>query len=444
MNWKQKLLRALALVLALSFCLAGCEGAPQEESSLPEAAMKNDGHSAEITLGEVFRSRERTAALEEIAAKYQADYPETEITIRTFDTQEALEAALRAGELDIAELSQEEQPGYVQDGLLLDLTPWLDAWQEKNTLTWAAVYITSSLGEEHAYLMPSGYEQQIFYYRKDWADSYNQDKSGESNKVWYNTWEQLTRVSGFLGDKGKLAFAGKDKLTDTFNAIFWSACGHSRIAELGSAYQFSGEQGGTLFAQERGEEAVDQFVRVMEQAVLPGAVDWTEEQAIQAFQNEEAGMLLAGRDAADILKETMPENTWVSARFPRGLSKTAVMPLDSFTGWGISAETGEEEIAAHFLTFLSNADNNTHYALICGEPPIHMEAGQLELSLNDGVFAAEMEMVGEGNVFLYAGLPMTHAAYEGSREALDLSLRRLLAGELTQQEFLQELDNRWS
>lgn len=442
MNWKRTIL--LLLALALCLCFFGCQAPEEPVSAPPAVSMKNDGHAASLTVGEVLVSGDRTAVLEEIAAKYRADFPETEIAIRSFVSQEELEAALRRGELDIAELSDREQVSYVQDGLLLDIRPYLDAWPEKKTLTQAALFIASSLGEDHAYLLPSSFDQQFLYHRLDWTEEFNRDKTKENEKVWHRTWDQVIRATVFLGDKSKLAFAGKEKLADCFDAILWSAVGPSRIADLGAAYYQDEEKGGgTLFTLERSKNAVDQFERLMKEAVCPGAENWSGEQALEAFQKGEAGMLLAGRSTAALLRETMPEGSWEALPFPQGLSNVSVAHLDSFTGWGISAQTEEQEIAAHFLTYLSGADNNTHYALACGTAPIHSVAGHLELSLNEGDLAAEMEMASEGSYYRYVGVPLQHKAYAGSREALDNDLRRFLQGELSRDELLNSLDQRW-
>ena len=79
-----------------------------EESS--QLALENDGATTQLVVAEISHSPERTAALEEIAAKYMADFPQTRVEIVTVeDSQEAL-AMLEGGQADLVELSQQEQP----------------------------------------------------------------------------------------------------------------------------------------------------------------------------------------------------------------------------------------------------------------------------------------------------------------------------------------------
>ena len=146
--------------MVLAAGLAACTPA-EESSSLPgeessQLALENDGATTQLVVAEISHSPERTAALEEIAAKYMADFPQTRVEIVTVeDSQEAL-AMLEGGQADLVELSQQEQPGAVEQGLLVDLEPYLDVWEERSSLTMAAK--ASMWVEPHFSLMltPSG------------------------------------------------------------------------------------------------------------------------------------------------------------------------------------------------------------------------------------------------------------------------------------------------
>ncbi len=438
--------RRIALALALVFCVfTGCSGQPAEESSQPTDFLKNDGRQARIVLGEINNGPERTAVLREIGEKYCADFPETDVFVQTFSDREELEEALREGKVDIAEVSDKEQPRYVKDGLLLDIRPYFDRWEEGSSLNRAASYIAGSMGKEKIYLMPSDYSQLVLYYRLDWTEEFNQGKP-EREKAWYRTWTQIMRIPEYLGeDRAKLAFAGKDRLTDLFHAVIWSALGSSRLEDPAAAYYYENDgKKGTVFSTESAAAGMQQFTDLIGTAFLPDTVNWTEEQAIQAFQEGRAGILLADRSAASVLRETMPEGSWQISTFPQGLTDSAVMPLQSFTGWGISPKTEEPEIAAHFLTFLSNADNSTHYAVVCGTAPIHIEASLLEPSFGENDFSAETDMVGKGSYFTYAGLYGLDDANEESLSELDGDLRDMISGKLSGEELLERLDGEFA
>lgn len=459
LSMKRKWGAALAAGLLAASLLAGCAGGPAEDSSSAPAesqlTLENTGEKTEIVLGELEASPEKTEVLREIAEKYRADFPNTEIQIRSYQTEEEIAEALRLGEVDIAEVQGEDQPGWVSEGLLLNLYPYVQAWDESATFTQGSRQAVRSLGIERTYLIPNGFLQDVLYYRADWFDEYNEGLT--SGTVQCRTWDEIAggpepeegedRLEGAvdkLGEKGRLALAGKDKLVDYFDTMVWSSISLGSVAHTSVAYFASGGGEDTVFTLEKTEDGVDQFLRVMQDAALPGSADWTEEQAVEAFINGEAGMLLADRFAVRALEEEMPEGSWAVQLFPRGRIGASALSCE-YSGWGVSASVEAPGNAVHFLMFLSNADNNTHYAKVCGALPIHMEAADMEPALAEGdpALAAEMDMLHHTDWYQYCSEPVVYRAYTGWRERANEQLRQLVAGTLSKEELLEDMDGYW-
>lgn len=86
-RWKKAGALLLAVLLAAG-TLTACSPEEAASSTLEEAnqlRLENDGEEASLVVAERFFSTERTAALEEIAEKYMADFPQTRIEIVTVD-----------------------------------------------------------------------------------------------------------------------------------------------------------------------------------------------------------------------------------------------------------------------------------------------------------------------------------------------------------------------
>ena len=452
MKWKKITAFLLSALLCVSL-LGGCSQPEPEPEPEPLASLRNDGREVKLVLGVLQPDDRRIEVLTEIAAKYTADFPNTDIEIRAFSEEEALKNALRTGEADIGEVMSESQAALVREEVLADIYPYMTVWSESATLTQAARTAVGSMGLMHTYLIPNDFLQEVLYYRIDWFEEYNEDKE-ENDRAYCRTWNQISgglNVNGDpvtgaidrLGDRGKLTFAGKDRLSFYFDAMVWSALHQNRLADPGAGYFSIAAEGKSIFSTERASAGADQFLHVMTNA-LEGSVDWTTEQAIQAFQEGKAGLLLADRTAQTILRETMPKGTWAMEAFPRGLSGTAGFSPDSFVGWGVSSKAEEEEIAVHFLTFLCNGDNNTHYAKECGTLPIHLEAAALEESLTEGELAIEMEMASRGDWYRYAVPPAMYQAYQGFPEQEEERLHKFIDGELSKEDLLSWLDDYWN
>ena len=380
-RWKHRWKRAASLAgaaLVLAAGLAACAPA-EESSSLPgeessQLALENDGATTQLVVAEISHSPERTAALEEIAAKYMA-------------------------QADLVELSQQEQPGAVEQGLLVDLEPYLDVWEERSSLTMAAKAVLSSMGNGRAFLMPITLNQDLVYYRSDWFEAYNQDKT--EGLVYCRIWEDFIDAAEKLSDKGAagLVFGGQEHLVDLFDSVLWSTTNVGRMADTAASY-FSNVEGNT-----------------------------TEDQAVEAFINGEAITLIAGQDRMEEIAAAMDEGAWDVAGYPRGTAGLAVTSLE-FTGFGVAASSQQVGNAVHFLTYLSGADNNTHLAKVCGTVPIHTTAADLEPSLEETGLAVNLLMVRRADWYYYAQEPVMYQA--------------LAAGDLGQQELLGQFDAYWT
>lgn len=450
MKWKKTAAVLLALAVAAS-ALAGC--AAQETQPVSEAVEypENDGSAASLTLAGVGLSEGRLAVLEEIAGKYRADFPNTQIAVRSFETADQVKEALRSGEADIGQVESFDLPSWAKEGLLADIYPaGLETWDERSTLTAAAKQAVYFMGAERCYAIPFDFNQDMLFYRSDRFDAYNEGR--EKDLARCRSWDEIAGgvVAGQtligaaekLGEEGKLAFAGKDKLPLYFDAILWSALSQGYISSSSAGYFSAVKNHVTVFSLDQADEGVKQFSRVLN-ASLPEALDWTENQAVEAFAEGKASMLLASRSAASVLKDALGEGTWDVAAFPRGLLGSAVF-TDEFSGWGVSAKAQSPEIARHFLLYLSNGDNNTHFAKECGTLPIHLDALGMEDSLLEGNRAVEADMIKHGDWYRYVGIPVMYEACGQWRQAEDEALRRFIAGGISQQELLEELDAYWS
>ena len=165
-RWKKAGALLLAVLLAAG-TLTACSPEEAASSTLEETnqlRLENDGEEASLVVAERFFSTERTAALEEIAEKYMADFPQTRIEIVTVESGEEAMGMLQSGEADLVELSEQEQPAAVEQGLLTELSLYLDVWEERSTLTAAAKQAVASMGADFAYLLPATLNQDLVYY----------------------------------------------------------------------------------------------------------------------------------------------------------------------------------------------------------------------------------------------------------------------------------------
>lgn len=449
MGYRKNGKRVLALLLGAALflgMLAGCRGRPEDTSRAPAESLiplENSGTEVKLVLAGTELGEGYQETLEEIARKYQADFPNTQVVYTPCATQEEAQALLRAGQADLVQVTKGQQPAWVAEGLLWDFRAYLPSWREESTLTNASRQVLASMGKGHAYVMPADFTQKVLFYRQDWFEAYNADKQWDEEKAWCRSWGQILTAQERLGkDKAMMAMAGEDSLAACFDAMLWSIAGRGSMIDPAAAYFTAGGEPGTLFSREGARMALEQLQEFFQEACLPGCETWTQEQATEAFLSGKAGLLLADSSLTEELDAALPPGALGVEGFVKGNGGTAVFEA-GFWGWGISSQSAHKEDALHFLTFLSSADNNTRLAAVTGALPIHSEGLNMEPSLLEGPRRGEARMIAKAGEYQYASRPAMCQGNEAYEEKLTGLLQGFLSGEIGGDPLLEELDSYW-
>lgn len=452
MKNKLKKIAGILLCGAMSLgVLAGCGG--HENNAKPKqepVVIEQSGEPTVLTVGLLGEDSTRLAVLQEIGEKYTADDPNVEITFTSYESSDALKAAVQAGEVLIAEVEKTAVGDWVQENLLVDLRNHtavdLESWDDYTTLNAPAKAVLDAFGQGHAYLMPGDILQQLFVYRKDWIAEYNADKEWQDT-VSFESWEttaaalEAVESLGYSGDM--LVSQGESDTVNLTQTVLWSDLGYSALLDAGAGY-FSTrsvtdkdgnvEEIATIFEGEAATVSLEGSV------ALHARSDYnTDDQAEWAFCNGNAAALITDRTHLEsILSQLGEENVGIQG-LPVGRSGAAITELIDYTGWGIAESASESDTAPafDFLKFLCSADNNTHYANELDSLPIHTTAEDLEGALTEGILATEVEMISQGGTYRYASsAPM----FEGLADSVNDEFSRYQAGELTAEETLQNCD----
>lgn len=428
--------------------LGGCS--PVEPVEIDEVVLpKNDGEPAKLTVALEVPENLNTAnwnnvfsrVLEDIIAKYQADFPDTEIKI-THDVRGEKVAAGGEDAPDIELfLGSSMYLSYQKDlSWLMDLTPYEDAWTEEGTISNPANLIMRFKGGKEIYAIPCTYDQIMLYYRWDWFHDYNLDYvNKDTQKASVNVWGQFLEVENKLGDKGRLAINENIK-PYLLDAMLWSWVGQKWIADMSAGYYQP--DGSTIFTLESAANALKAYEQVIKKDM--GAAD-----PIQAFIDGEAGMYLGtGQDVLE-LEEKMAGTAgedWYAVGLPRGNSGR-ISPLLGWTAWGVNKDSPQAEKAVHFLWYLTNADNNTHMYMELkdyGVKPIYREAEAYEPSLLEGCRYGELDLLNTPS-YRYASAPLMFGTEVGVKNPVFSSLLKgLESGDVTPEEMLRQLDEEYT
>ncbi len=435
--------KTVPLILAALILGAALTACQEQEEVIYEIEVRaqNNGQPATLTVETQGLDAAYLQELEHIIEKYQADFPNTDILFEgsSLDQTEKNLLFQAAGTASKADLQLVRASGQGGAQELADLSEYLDFWQCEGSLgAWTSLAM-HHMGAGPVFAVPADLKQNMLFYRKDWFGQFNEDKRFPADQALLETWGQLLDAHQKLGGQGGLALS-REQAGDCFNTLLWSALGRGSLADAAAAYYSAKEEEATVFSAEKARDVAGVFGKLYAAALDGGEL--TQEQAVEAFLNGEAGILIADASAEARLAEALPEEAWAGRGLPQTDNGQSLVPC-KWWGWGVSASSEELEKAIHFLCYLTNADNNTHLAATCGVMPLYKEALMMEPELAYSTRGVELEQLREGNI-RYMSEPIMYKSHQGFEERLVQRLEDFLDQKLSAEELLVGLDDYWS
>ena len=392
-----------------------------------------------ITMVESLTSSERTATLQAVIDRYEAENRNVHIELISPPLEDAdaqISQMLANGEADIIEVRDQTVAQYVYDGLLEDLDPYVAQWTHRDTLSRDA-WIAMHQLDGKCYLIPSGFYQRCLFYRQDWLE--------EAGISVPSTWEELLAASRALTDPENnrygYAFRGGSSGYQYIDTIFWSYIGVDKLADPNAGYFLKDGNGATIFTLPETKEALE-YHKELFKASPTDSVAWAFSEMVEGFIGGTTAFLIQDAEVIANCQVDMEEGTWNTAPFPIGPAGEAVFP-NGFGGWGMAAACENKEAAADFLMFLSNPENNTLYAANHAMVPIHTNASEYSDAFAKGYFACYSEMAAEPEVYRHATQPQMYVAFATYKTEVDAMYQKYLLDEITVDELLKWLDDFW-
>ena len=407
---KKKQLAAMALAAVM---LTGCGGgsaapdatkaADSGASTAADAGKKEadsqkaeSGEAVTITLVESLTSPERTAVLREIADKYQAEHSNITIDIISPPLENAdakiTQMLMNGSGADIVEVRDSTVTQYATNEWIADLQKYIDAWDEKGTLTESADEVIHYL-KGGAYLIPYGFYQRGLFYRADWFE----EKGLDQPETWQDIYDAGLAITDPANSRFGYSFRGGPSGYQYADTIYWSWIGTDKVADPNAAYFLKDGDGATIFTLPEVKEALHFYKDLFKNTCPTDSIAWGFSEMVQGFVGGTTAMLIQDPD-----------------------------------------ET------ADFLLYLSNSENNTYFAKNYSTIPIHNNAAEKDPYFSEGRFAMYMDMAKEPDVYRHAAYPQMYEAFATYKTEVDTMYQKYLTDEITDDELLQWLDEFWT
>jgi len=443
----------LLIMILGTLLVTGCsKDSKNSDSSTNESSTKEtssgtskDSGSKEnitITMVESLTSPERTAILREIADKYEAQHPGVTIDIISPPLENAdtkITTMLMNGSgVDIVEVRDSTLTQFATNGWIADLGKYIDAWSEKDTLTSAAISAIYQF-DDTAYLIPYGFYQRGLFYRKD--------RFAEAGLKAPETWQDIYDAGVKLSDSSKsqygYSFRGGTNGYQYADTVYWSYIGVDALADPNAGYYTKDGDGTTIFTLPEVKEALHFYKALYKDASPKDSIAWGFSEMVQGFVGGTTSMLIQDPEVIATCVDSMSEDQWDLIPFPKGPSGEAVFP-NGFAGWGMTSFTEHPDVAADFILFLSNSENNTYFAKNYSTIPIHSNATELDTYFSEGYFSMYMKMAEQPDVYRFATQPQMYEAFATYKTEVDVMYQKYLTDEITDDELLNWLDEFWT
>ena len=432
---KKLLAISLALAMLLSL-MAGCSGGKSEGAA-------SAGGKITITMVESLTSPERTATLQSIIDKYEAANPNVHVELISPPLENAdakISQMLKSGKgVDIVEVRDQTISQYANNNWLADLTPYVDKWEHKGTLSEATLISMKQQDGEHAFLIPSGFYQRCLYYREDVL----KDAGIEVPTTWEGLLEAGAKLTDPANNKFGYAFRGGASGYQYADTAMWAWIGVDKLAHPDAGYYLKDGNGATIFTLPEAKEALLFHKELYKQASPSDSIAWAFSEMVQGFVGGTCAFLIQDAEVIATCSADMAEGTWNTAPFPAGPSGEAVFP-NGYGGWGMTSFSANPDATADFLLFLSNPENNTLYAANHAMVPIHTNASELSDAFSSGYFACYSDMAQKPEVYRYATQPQMYQAFASYKTEADAMYQKFLTDEITVEALLEWLDAYWT
>lgn len=449
---KKILAFALTAVMVLSM-FAGCGNSDSTDTNNPTDGTAPAGSTASanpsseevtLTMVESLTSPERSALLQNVIDKYEAEHPNVHIELVSPPLENAdakITQMLMSGKgIDIVEVRDHTIAQFVNNGWLSDLTTYIDAWSEKDTLTEAVdVALRTGVRDGKKYLLPYGFYQRCLFYRTDLLE-----KAGlEVPTTWQELYEAAVKLNKPEENQYGFAFRGGKGSLDNAITTVQAWLGTDKFADVNASWFLKEPEGATIFSTPEVKEAFEFWKAMYNDASPKDSVAWGYPEMVQGFIGGTCAFLIQDAEVIATCANDMDPAIWNTGLHPTGPSGQSIMP-NGYAGWGMTSFTEHPDVAADFILFLSNAENNTEFCVKHGLIPIHSTAGEIDDSFSTGYYACFTKMAEKPDIYRFAQRPTAYMAYgQFNAGDGDAMFQKYLTDEITVDEFVNWMDSYW-
>ncbi len=351
-----------ALIIAVSVLASvGAAGAPEGEQGQTEGQEQEQG---ELVINSSLSREATKAAFAEVVEDFEAEYPNIDVTVNTFDIEaytNAIRNFLVSNPPDVVTWSGGERMRFfVEKGLLMDIT---DVWDRANLHDAMASSRAAVTVDGKQYGIPRGYYQWGFFYRRDIFEEYGLSEP--------ETWDDFMNVGETLLENGITPVAIGTR-------FLWTAAGWFDYLNLrinGLDYHISLMEGEASYLDSELDEVFATWGDLVERGFFledHATFDWQE--GLEPYTSGDAAMYLMGNFIVPALESAGVRDNTGFFQFPIINPEIGVYEDAPLNTYHVPSGATNFEEAKLFMEFVARPDIQAQYAYAVGNIPPNKNA----------------------------------------------------------------------
>jgi multiple sugar transport system substrate-binding protein len=386
---------------------------------------------------EVMTSPARTAVLQRIIHVYTREHPDVQINLISPPYEQAdsrLALSLNAGEaLDIVEVRDLTASQYVTNKNLEDLTPYIDAWSEAETLLPITRAAAASAGGK-PYLIPQFFYIKALFVRNDVLEKLGVTKMPE-------TMDELYQICMKITDPAKNQFGftlrGKGNSYKTSDVLIIS---DMRDIDTNNFYRM--KDGSSIYGNPAFLEGLKKYVELYRKAAPQDSINWGFNEQINAFVSGVTPFLMQDPDTVPLLDEQLGRDKYTVIPMPAGRSGTVYLDY-GFAGFGIPSYSKNKKAAWDFIAFMSSAKRNATFCKEYGALPVHDITFKEDPYFNSGLYQAWAKTMSSPDKFTFIKYPYESEKFPGWGQVQEQYMQSTLLKQTTPEEAVKAWADYW-
>lgn len=355
---KKKMYKSVAATMTAATMLLGSTGM---------TTVFAEDEKTVITYMETQPTEEKTALVKGMIDKFMAENPDIEVEFISTPNDQAAEKMFNlaaAGQLpDIIEMNDSWLAPLASAGHLEDMTPYVDAWEEKDNIVDAAFKLGRVMDDKLYYLPYGLWGISVFY---------NTEALEKTGLPVPETLEDFYAVAKAMSDQDVVdtGYALRGGMFGPPHAIMYM------LTEAGTPNVIDPETGKCVFDTPEAIEGLKKYAALYtDGCTSKDCLSWAFRECVEAFTTGSAGMVIQSNEVVQICNEKMGEGKFDTTFLPIGSSGTTY-DTSGQTGYAMSANCEDKEAAWRFLSFMLDPEESRDLVVKMGFTPINTKLAE--------------------------------------------------------------------